>query len=74
MDDVDSSSREMKELQAESVSYVVLKHYGLPVTQHPTYLALWKANKEKIMKNLQVIQKCAKYIIDGIDAQGKDEK
>jgi hypothetical protein len=69
MDDADSSSREMKELQAESVSYVVLKHYGLPVTQHPTYLALWKANKEKIMKNLQVIQKCAKYIIDGIDAQ-----
>lgn len=74
MDDADSSSREMKELQAESVSYVVLKHYGLPVTQHPTYLALWKANKEKIMKNLQVIQKCAKYIIDGIDAQESDNK
>lgn len=68
IDDEEANTREMKELQAESVSYVVMKHFGLPVKQHPTYLALWKANKEKIMKNLQVIIKCSKYIIDGIDA------
>ena len=71
---VGEATRDMQELQAESVSYVVLKHYGLPVTQHPTYLALWKANKDKIKANLQVIQKCAKYIIDGIDAQESDNK
>jgi hypothetical protein len=57
----------MKELQAESVSYVVLKHYNLPVAHHPTYLALWKANSEKIRKNMDIITKCAKYIIEGID-------
>jgi hypothetical protein len=45
-----------------------MKHYDLPVTQHPTYLALWKANNEKIMANLKVINKCAAYIIDGIDS------
>jgi hypothetical protein len=64
----------MKELQAESVSYVVLKHYNLPVKQHPTYLALWKANKDKVMKNLQVIVKCSKYIIDGIDAMEQSQE
>ena len=47
-EDAAANTREMKELQAESVSYLVMKHYELPVTQHPTYLALWKANAEKI--------------------------
>lgn len=65
--DEESNSREMKELQAESVSYVVLKHYNLPVSHHPTYLALWKANSDKIRKNMDIITKCAKYIIEGID-------
>ena len=66
---MEGATREMQELQAESVSYVVMKHYDLPVEQHPTYLVLWKANRDKIKANLQTIQKCAKYIIDGIDAQ-----
>ncbi len=57
------------ELQAESVSYVVLKHYGIPVAHHATYLALWKANKEKIQKNLEIISKVAQFIIDKIDKQ-----
>ena len=67
------TTREMKELQAESVSYMVLKHYDLPVKHHPTYLALWGANKEKLMKNLDIIRKCAKYIIDGVDALSNKE-
>jgi len=49
--------RALKELQAESVSYVVLKHYDIPVKHHTTYLALWKANKEKIQQNLAIISK-----------------
>jgi hypothetical protein len=57
----------MKEIQAESVSYIVLKHYNLPVTHHPTYLVLWGAKKEKIMSSLDIIRKCARFIIDGID-------
>lgn len=67
------NTREMKELQAESVSYVVMKHYDLPVTQHPTYLVLWKANKDKIMRNLDIIQKCAKFIIEKVDGVQVDE-
>jgi hypothetical protein len=67
IDDPATQTAEMRELQAESVSYAVMKYFELPVTQHPTYLALWKANKEKIMVNLNVIVKCSKFIIDGVD-------
>lgn len=55
------------ELQAESVSYVVLKHYGIPATHHATYLALWKANKDKIQKNIEIISKVSHFIINKID-------
>lgn len=76
VDDPAAQTAEMRELQAESVSYAVMKYFELPVTQHPTYLALWKANKEKIMVNLNVIVKCSKYIIDGVESMGehKEEK
>lgn len=65
--DPETKGRDIKELQAESVSYIVLKHYNLPVNHHPTYLVLWKANKDKIMKNMKVITSCAKYIINGVE-------
>lgn len=55
------------ELQAESVSYTVLKHFGLPVTHHPTYLALWKANKDKILANIKLISDVSRFIIDKVD-------
>jgi len=57
----------MKELQAESVAYIVMKHYELPVQHQPTYLALWKANKEKILANIRVISEVSKFIIDEIE-------
>jgi hypothetical protein len=60
--------RELQELQAESVSYVVLKHYDIPVTHHATYLVLWKANKERIQNNLEIISKVSQFIINKIDA------
>lgn len=72
IDDANLQTSEMRELQAESVSYATMKYFELPVTQHPTYLALWKANKDKIMANLNVIVKCSKYIIDGVEAIKED--
>ena len=63
------NATELKELQAESVSYVVLKHYGIPVSHHATYLALWKANKERIQNNLEIISKVSQFIITKIDEQ-----
>lgn len=65
---------ELQELQAESVSYVVLKHYDLPVQHHSTYLALWKANKEKIQNNLEIISKVSEFIINMIDKEAEQIK
>ena len=57
----------IRELQAESVAYTVMKHYDLPVQHQPTYIALWKGNKEKILANIRVISEVSKFIIDAID-------
>jgi hypothetical protein len=61
------NSKPLKELQAESVAYVVMKHYDLPVQHSSTYLALWGANKDRIKANLKVISEVAKFIIQSID-------
>lgn len=61
------------ELQAESVSYTVMKHFGLPCKHHPTYLVLWKANSDLILKNLNDITRCARFIIEGVEALSSDE-
>lgn len=63
-----NNTRELKELQAESVSYTVLKHYNLPAQHHATYLAMWKANKDAIKDNLSVISKVSRFIIDKLDS------
>ena len=65
------ASKELKELQAESVSYVVLRHYDLPAKHHTTYLALWKANKDEIRNNLESISRVAQFIIEKVDEEAK---
>lgn len=65
--DQELSSNE-KELQAESVSYLVLRHYELPVTHQSTYLALWKADSKAVQKHLGVIKKTTDFIITKLDA------
>jgi hypothetical protein len=62
-----NNNRALQELQAESVSYTVLRHYNIPVQHHATYLALWKANKDSIKNNMEIIIKVSKFIIEKID-------
>lgn len=69
-----NKSRAAKELQAESVSYTVLRHYNIPVQHHATYLALWKANKESIKDNLDMILKVSDFIINKIDRIAEEER
>ena len=66
-------SKEAKEWQAESVSYVVLKNYDLPAQHHSMYLALWKANKDALKSNLDIIRKVSSFIIDELDKIVKNE-
>ena len=65
-DDVKSNAA-IKELQAESVAYVVMRYFNLPVQHQPTYIALWKGNKDKILINLKIISNVSKFIIDEIN-------
>lgn len=71
-DDV-KKNHALKELQAESVAYVVCKHYGLPVAHHTKYLALWKASGSKIKSNIELISRVAHHIIKGVDRQASKE-
>jgi hypothetical protein len=63
------ASKEVKELQAESVSYVVIGYYELPAEHQATYLALWKGSKDRVIENLDTIKRAAQFIIDKIDAE-----
>ena len=42
-------------------------HYDLPAQHQTTYLALWKANKEALQRNLAAIKKAADFIIQEVD-------
>lgn len=63
----------IRELQADSVAYIVLKHYNLPVNNMSNYLAGWKANKDKIKENLSILKKTSNFIITEIDKLAKKD-
>lgn len=65
--DDEKLSKQDKEIQAESVSYIVLKHYDLPAKHQATYLALWKTNQDSLKRNLEQIKKVSDFIIGKID-------
>jgi len=56
-------SREEKELEAESVAWVVSKHFGLQGSGSPNYLALFGVSSELIVKHLERISKTSAEII-----------
>ena len=60
------SSREVMELEAEAVAFVVAYTFGLDDLASPNYLALWEADAEKIMDRINIIRKTAIQIIEGI--------
>ncbi len=56
-----------RELEAEAVSYVVGKHFGLDGLSSPNYVALHGANAEMIMEHLERIRNIAKEIIQALE-------
>ena len=60
-----SLDKKQKEIQAESVAYVVCKHFGLE-TKSFTYLALHEADSKQIMENLQKIAEASREVIEFI--------
>lgn len=62
-------TREAKELQAESVAYVVARHFGLEPAGSPNYLALWGADGKNVRAILTTIQHCASEIITAVEGK-----
>ncbi len=65
-DDRGRFSKSLKELQAESVSHVVCRHFGL-LTKSCNYLALYGADSRSILDNLEVIRATSAGIIKSIE-------
>jgi len=66
--------RQAKEIDAETVSYIVLKHYGYESKSAPQYLALWRATGEDMKRRRNQVAKAVKIIIDNVNKQmGKVE-
>lgn len=61
------SESSLRELEAESVAFVVCKHFGLNITSSPNYLTLHGIDSEKIMEHLERIRKTAIEIINEIE-------
>ena len=56
-------SLQQKEIQAEGTAYVVAKHFSLEAKSF-NYLALYDADYQKIMENLEVIAMASRKLIE----------
>lgn len=61
-------SREDKEIQAESIAYVVADHYGLDTSDYSIpYVAGWAGDEKKMMQNLEIIKGESSRLIEELD-------
>jgi len=64
--------RRTKEVEAESVAFVVCNHYGIDTSNYSfAYVASWSSNRElnELKSSLDTIQKQAAELIDRIDTR-----
>ena len=69
-DVMDQQSRQSKEVEAESVAYVVCQHYGMNTADYSFgYVAGWSDGKEipELKASLQIIRNAAAEMITAID-------
>lgn len=59
--------RSRKEIEAESIAYVVGRKFGLDVENSKFYLAAWEGDSEKIEESLSTITRASKRIIETIE-------
>lgn len=67
-----NTARSDKEVQAESVAYIVASRYGLDTSEYSfPYIASWSQGKqlEQLNRFLNVIQETARLICDAIDTE-----
>ena len=62
-------TRNIAELEAESVAYVVCSHFGLDVEVRASrYIALWDGDSKALKASLERIGKTGRSLIDEIEA------
>lgn len=62
-----------RELQAESVAYIVCHYFGIDTSDYSFgYVATWMKNEDQFLENLEVIKSCSNEIIDGLEATRKN--
>lgn len=61
-------SRSTKELQAESVAFIVCQHYEIDTSDYTFgYVGSWMEDEEQILQNLEIIKTCSSNIIEKLD-------
>lgn len=61
-----------KELQAESIAYIVCQHYGIDTSDYSFgYVTSWLEDEEQLMESLNSIKACSAEIIDKMDVSLK---
>lgn len=71
----DGKSRSFKEVEAESIAFIVSNYYGIDTSDYSFgYLAGWSSDKElgELKESLDTIQKTAASLIDKIDSNYKE--
>lgn len=71
----DGKSRETKEVEAESIAFIVSNYYGVDTSDYSFgYLAGWSSDKElvELKESLNTIQKTAADLIEKIDSNYKE--
>ena len=62
-------TRNMAELEAESIAYVVCRHFGLDTTiRSSAYIALWQGDSKGLRASLERIATTSRAIIDDVEA------
>lgn len=59
----------IRELEAESVAYVVARYFGICNLNSPNYAALWGADAEAILSHMGRIRETAAEIINGLEKE-----
>ena len=64
-------TKDIRELEAESVAFVVARHFRLDITRSPNYLALHGADSKSITEHQERIRSVANKIIRGLEQENE---
>lgn len=61
-------TRNQKEIQVETITYVVLRYFELPVQSSINYIQMYRGTSEGVTKILNLIKKVSNFVIDKLES------